>query len=272
MIINVKNIPELSELPLRATPKSAAYDVFAVAEPEIVGEKVTPLPGTEDVVLWKRIDYIQYRTALYTAPEKDTYGKDYHVLVHPRSSVSKYNLILANGIGLIDTDYRGEYLIRYKYVFQPEDLSILTSVKPDFSTTISVIAGKVNEDKIYKKGDRVAQLVVEPTTEAEWVRVEDLDKTERTGGFGSTDDVKSIPIGQTNTITISKEAADKKTIELIKKIKPLPGIKPVEHEKNYETHVDLIDQWKKAGGISERPSTGYEKLIKEREKQLGATQ
>lgn len=238
MIINVKNTPELSELPLRATPKSAAYDVFAVAEPEIVGEK--------DGECWKRIDYIQYRTSLHHAPQKDVHGTDYHVLIHPRSSASKYNLLLANGIGLIDSDYRGEYLVRYKYVFQPEDLV----------WGGETIRGIVNTDKIYKKGDRIAQLVVEPTTEAEWVRVENLDETIRgTGGFESTG--RSIPVGQSSTtIKISQESGIKE--------------KPVDHEKNYESKVDLIDQWKKAGGNQEPASNiSYEKLIKEREKQLG---
>lgn len=253
MIINVKNVPELSELPLRATPKSAAYDVFAVADPEIVGEK--------DGEYWKRIDYIQYRTALYAAPQKDDYGRDYHVLIHPRSSASKYNLLLANGIGLIDTDYRGEYLIRYKYSWQPEDFIFTTPTGYN-------LVGKVNVDKIYKKGDRIAQLVIEPTTETEWVKVENLDETVRgTSGFESTG--RSTPVGQDHIITISKEATNIQKSETIKKFQPLPGIKPIEHEKNYETHVDLIDQWKKAGGIQEHPSTGYEKLIKEREKQLG---
>lgn len=265
MIINYKNTPELPEPPKHGTPKSAAYDVFAVAEPEIVGEK--------DGEYWKRIDYIQYRSAIFAAPQKDEYGRDYHILIHPRSSASKYNLLLANGIGLIDTDYRGELLVRYKYVWQPEDFVLLYKKLIDRSEPYLV--GKVNMDKIYKKGDRVCQLVIEPTTEAEWVRVEDLDKTERgEGGFESTGKsahIKSIPVGTSNTITISKEVADRQASEILKKMKPLPGIKekPVEHEKTYESKVDLIDQWKKAGGTQEHPSTNYEKLIKEREKQLG---
>lgn len=257
MIINFKDIPELSQLPTKGTPKSAAYDVFAVSEPEIVGEKAGEY--------WKRIDYIQYRTALYTAPQKDAYGNEYHVLIHPRSSVSKYNLVLANSIGLIDTDYRNEYLVRFKYMWQPENLSIISVVKPDFSGTISAIAGQVDMERIYKKGDRVCQLVVEPTTETEWVRVEDLDKTERTGGFGSTD---TIPIGKSSTIQISKEAVSTRETDVVNKSAPLPSIKPVQHEKNYETRVDLIDQWKKAGGV-QQTGTNYEKLIKERENQLG---
>ncbi len=56
MIISVKNSPELV-IPVRATSKSAAYDVVAISEPEIVGEQYQN--GG-----WKRIDYIQYHTGL----------------------------------------------------------------------------------------------------------------------------------------------------------------------------------------------------------------
>jgi dUTP pyrophosphatase len=38
-----------------------------------------------------------------------------------------------------------------------------------------------------RRGDRIAQLVVQPVASIEWVEVESLDDSERgTGGFGST--------------------------------------------------------------------------------------
>lgn len=249
MIINVKNTPELSELPVRATPKSTAYDVFAVADPEIVGEKVGEL--------WKRIDYIQYRTAIFAAPQKDSYGRDYHVLVHPRSSASKYNLLLANGIGLIDSDYRGEFLVRYKYVWQPEDLVMKFksgNFTDEYPRPTGDLLGKVNVDKIYKKGDRVCQLVVEPTTEAEWVKVESLDETVRgTGGFESTGRSDILPITNREATTIKFQSS------IIQK--------SAAAEKTYETHTDILEKWKEHGGSPEHP-TNYETLIKEREKSL----
>ena len=43
-------------------------------------------------------------------------------------------------------------------------------------------------DKIYKKGDKIAQLVFEPTVQVEFELVDDLTQTQRgEGGFGSTD-------------------------------------------------------------------------------------
>ena len=43
------------------------------------------------------------------------------------------------------------------------------------------------EDFAIARGDRVAQLVLAPVTQASWVVVDELDATERgEGGFGST--------------------------------------------------------------------------------------
>lgn len=168
MKIYVKKIESLT-LPKRASDLAAGYDVVATSDPKIVGE--------QDGSVWKRVDYIEYETNLYIAPEAMTF----HTLIHPRSSVSKYNLVLANSIGLVDNDYRGMVICRFKYIWQPEDFTSNTH-------GIMFNGGKVNESKIYKKGDTIAQLVFEPTVQAEWVLVDDLNQTKRgEGGFGSTD-------------------------------------------------------------------------------------
>ena len=83
-------------LPKTATDRSTGYDVIATSDPEIVGEK------TE--YGYSRIDYIQYKTNLKVAVQKDhktIYLQnnpvdfiDYDILAMPRSSVSKYNLVL----------------------------------------------------------------------------------------------------------------------------------------------------------------------------------
>lgn len=157
-------------LPVRASSIAAGYDVVATNDPKIVGE-----PNGS---LWKRIDYIEYETNLYIAPSVVTF----HTLIHPRSSVSKYNLVLANSIGLVDNDYRGMVICRFKYIWQPEDLQ----------TVEGRMMGKVNVDKVYDRGDTIAQLVIEPTVMAEWELVDDLNQTKRgEGGFGSTDSLKT---------------------------------------------------------------------------------
>lgn len=175
MRIYVKKV-EGVVLPQQGSQVASGYDIVATSDPQLVGENYESLvsPKEGEPLDWKRIEYIQYETNLYIAPETLTH----HVLIHPRSSVSKYNLVLANSIGLIDNDYRGQVLCRFKYIWQPEDLAV----------NERTVVGVVNTGKIYKKGDKIAQLVVEPTIHVEWLLRDDLTATNRgEGGFGSTD-------------------------------------------------------------------------------------
>lgn len=191
MKIYVKKIEGLT-LPKKASEVAAGYDVVATSDPKIVGEQNVDQS-------WKRIDYIEYETNLYIAPEAVTF----HTLVHPRSSVSKYNLVLANSIGLIDNDYRGMIICRFKYVWQPEDLEWVRLNEKN------AILGTPNLSKIYKKGDTIAQLVIEPTVQAEWIIVDNLTQTKRgEGGFGSTDQTKVQPKHETPRLIIAKSLAD----------------------------------------------------------------
>ncbi|MBS6217727.1 MAG: dUTP diphosphatase [Clostridiales bacterium] len=87
---------------------------------------------------------------------------NYVALVFARSGLGvKHGVALANGVGVIDSDYRGE--IRVGLVNQSD---VPYTIQP---------------------GDRVAQLAVMPVVQARLERVETLDETERgAGGFGST--------------------------------------------------------------------------------------
>ena len=169
----------VDDLPKKGTDRATGFDVVVTSEPEIVGEKY-------DNGTYKRVDYIQYTTNLKLAVQKErTFSNigyndlDFDILAFPRSSVSKYNLVLANCIGLIDADYRGEVLLRFKYIWQPEDYSIGKDKN---------IQGTVNYSKLYNKGDKVCQLKVTKVENVEFVLVYELDSTNRgEGGFGSTD-------------------------------------------------------------------------------------
>ena len=183
-VLKNETYEDVNNLPQKATERATGYDVIAASDPEIVGEK------NEDGK-YKRIDYIQYRTNLKVAIQKTEIRNlglgfeliDYDVLAFPRSSVSKYNLQMANSIGLIDADYRGEVLIRFNYLWQPEDFQVGPS---------GSIEGVVNDNKIYKKGDKICQLKVTKVENVEFSLVTELDITPRgDGGFGSTDAKKS---------------------------------------------------------------------------------
>jgi len=86
----------------------------------------------------------------------------YEIQVRPRSGLAlKHGITVPNSPGTIDSDYRGE-------------LKIIMINHSDDNFTI-------------QRGDRVAQLVLSPVTQAAWDEVEDLDATARgEGGFGST--------------------------------------------------------------------------------------
>jgi dUTPase len=194
-VLKNEDYQDVEYLPKRGTDRATGYDIIATSGPEIIGE-------TYDVVSYKRIDYIQYKTNLKLAVQKERqysgFGYtdiDYDVLAFPRSSVSKYNLVLANCIGLIDADYRGEVLLRFKYIWQPEDYTI----RPD-----GLLQGNVNYTKLYNKGDKICQLKVTKLENVEFVLVNELDSTNRgEGGFGSTD-VKKAEKAEIAQIQMSK--------------------------------------------------------------------
>ena len=178
-VLKNETYQSIDNLPKKGTDRATGFDVIVTSTPEIVGEQYEN--GT-----YKRIDYIQYKTNLKLAVQKDrqfsNFGYtdlDYDILAFPRSSVSKYNLVLANCIGLIDADYRGEVLLRFKYIWQPEDYMVRID---------KLLEGYVNFTKLYNKGDKVCQLKVTKVENVEFVLVDELDSTNRgEGGFGSTD-------------------------------------------------------------------------------------
>lgn len=168
-------------LPKTAHSTDIGLDLIAISDPIIVGEEL------EDG--YASIDYIEYDTGVSIAPENILVQSglrthDYNLSaiygqIFPRSSLSKYNLALANGVGVIDPAYRDTIKVRFKYVMQPVDLA----------TTLlgRAFILKPNINKIYRRGDKIAQLVFARKTDIVFNLVESLDKTDRgIGGFGST--------------------------------------------------------------------------------------
>jgi len=108
-------------------------------------------------------EFTQYHTGLSVEIPEGYMG-----LIFPRSSISKYDLSLANSIGLIDSGYRGEILCRFKDAM---------------NYGVEVLRSR----NIYKVGDKIAQLVILPYPEIEFEEVEELSVSDRgQGGFGST--------------------------------------------------------------------------------------
>ncbi|MDK2917444.1 MAG: dUTP pyrophosphatase [Candidatus Petromonas sp.] len=88
--------------------------------------------------------------------------KGFEAQVRARSGLAiNYGITVINGIGTIDSDYRGEIKVP--------------------------LINLGEEDFIIKHGDRIAQLVISRFTKVAWNLVEKLTPTFRdTGGFGST--------------------------------------------------------------------------------------
>lgn len=122
------------------------FDLIAASEPKIVGEQVGDSP------YYSSIDYIEYDINLQIEPPNGWFG-----LVFPRSSVSSKNLQLCNSVGVIDNGFRGSLKVRFNYLAQPKHLMIQKYIQDDYINENFVT--EVDMEKIYKKGERVAQLV-----------------------------------------------------------------------------------------------------------------
>ena len=130
-------------LPQFATPGSAAMDLRACLD-----GPVTLQAGARAVI----------PTGLAMALP----SADYVALVFVRSGMGfRHGIALSNGVGVIDSDYRGE---------------------------ISVGLVNLSQDSYtIQPGDRIAQLMVTPVVRPVLVQAEELDETDRgAGGFGST--------------------------------------------------------------------------------------
>jgi dUTP pyrophosphatase len=82
--------------------------------------------------------------------------------VRPRSGLAaKHAVTVVNAPGTIDADYRGAVMV--------------------------LLINHGREPFTISHGDRIAQLVIAPVSQAELLEVSELDQTERgAGGFGST--------------------------------------------------------------------------------------
>lgn len=97
----------------------------------------------------------------------------YKMCVSPRSSFTQKGWVMQNSPGQIDSDYRGEWMIKFEAFPACADYSREEGlIYPEFP---------------YKAGDRVAQIWLEKIEDFEFEEVEELVESERAdGSFGST--------------------------------------------------------------------------------------
>ena len=143
MELKIRKLREGAKIPRRATSGSAGMDLYAC-----IDEPITLAPGQLAVV----------PTGIAIELPDNTCA----AFLYARSGLGvKHGICLSNGVGVIDSDYRG-----------------------------AVCAGLCNvSDKPYviEPDERVAQMVIAPVLTPDIIEVDELSDTQRgAGGFGST--------------------------------------------------------------------------------------
>ena len=140
--IRVKKLKDNAIMPTYGSAEAAGADLYAC-----ISEPITILPG-ESV-------FVPTGLAMELP-------KGYAGLIYARSGLAcKRGLAPANKVGVVDSDYRGEFMI--------------------------VLHNHGNEAQTIQHGERIAQLVITPVFTPCFVETVELSNTERSGGgFGST--------------------------------------------------------------------------------------
>ena len=143
MTLTFQRLRAGAAVPERATAGSAGLDLAACIESDVV------IPPHEIRLI---------PTGLAAAPDRS----DVMLMICARSGLAaKHGIALANGVGIVDADYRGELCV-----------ALINQSGTAFTVT---------------NGMRIAQLICVPVCLPEILTAEQLSDTARgTGGFGST--------------------------------------------------------------------------------------
>ena len=130
---------------------------------------------------------IVYRTGLAIEIPEGYVG-----LIFRRSSICKRDINLTNAVGVIDSGYRGEIIMKFKpsLCFHPNEYTdYLASDKFDDYDGVYIPYDERIPIKphTYNYGERIGQIIIIPYPQIEFEEVEELTKTDRgDGGFGSS--------------------------------------------------------------------------------------
>ncbi len=142
-VLKIKKVREGAIIPKRATEGSAGMDLYAVLDEEKTIDKGEILLVPTGIAI-------------------ELPSSDFVAYIFARSGLAiKHGITLANSVGVIDSDYRGEVCVG------------LVNVS--------------NTPYTITPGERIAQIVISPVSLMPTMEVETLSDTDRgTGGFGST--------------------------------------------------------------------------------------
>ena len=142
--VNITKVRENAIIPTKATSGSAGFDLHACID--------------KDLTI-KKGDLIRIPCGIAI----ELPSSEYAALIFARSGLGmKYGISLSNGVGVIDSDYRGEIQVGLCRTSDGDPYTI-------------------------KNGDRIAQMIIMPVSNVNFKLVENLGESERgSGGFGST--------------------------------------------------------------------------------------
>lgn len=154
MKVNVKKLDSNAVLPTYAKHGDAGMDLTATSK-----------------------NYDEHGNVCYGTSLAFEIPNGYVGLLFPRSSNTKKDLILGNSVGVLDSGYRGEVVLKFKRIANE--------------------SYKIHDvDDVYEIGDRIGQIIIMPYPQVEFNLVDELSSSDRgVGGFGSTDPItKSIEV------------------------------------------------------------------------------
>ena len=144
--IKLQKTTEDGRMPIKGTADAACYDVYAHSITISNDGKVTVGLG--------------FKTEI---------PRGYKGIIVPRSNLTKFHWVLNNSFGVIDSDYRGEWMAIF--------------------TQLPVLSGGITGTTSfpYNVGDRVAQIYFEEVLPISFDVVPELEQSDRGElGFGST--------------------------------------------------------------------------------------
>lgn len=150
MKVNVKKLDSNAALPTYAKHGDAGMDLTATSK-----------------------NYDEHGNVVYGTSLAFEIPHGFVGLLFPRSSNTKKDLILGNSVGVLDSGYRGEVVLKFKLT-QRHNCEGLQFRQE------------------YGIGDRIGQIIIMPYPQVEFNLVDELSSSDRgVGGFGSTDPVTS---------------------------------------------------------------------------------
>ena len=143
VLVEFVKLSPTAQTPYQGSLQAAGSDLYA----DLEQSHISLAPG----------EVRKISTGIAIALPENTFGA-----IYPRSGLAtKKGLVLANGTGIIDADYRGCVIVALK--------------------------NTSNQVQTIDHGERIAQLVVQPYIPVLFNEVESIGTTARgTGGFGST--------------------------------------------------------------------------------------